>query len=61
MAGDSLSDLQFGWNAGMKTALIATNPEEIKKMDEHLQANAIASPPVFPSLLAMVQTITAPV
>jgi len=61
MAGDSLSDLQFGWNAGMKTALIATNPEEIKKMDEHLQANALASPPVFPSLLAMVQTITAPV
>ena len=60
MVGDSLSDLQFGWNAGMQTALIATNPEEIEKLEAYLQASSRPSPPVFSSLLAMVQTITAP-
>ncbi len=35
MAGDSVSDIEFGWNCGMQTALIATNPEEKKNLSQH--------------------------
>lgn len=57
MAGDSLSDLQFAWNAGMQPAMIATNPEETQKLEAYLLSNPMPSPPIYTSLLEMAKAI----
>ncbi len=57
MAGDSLSDLQFAWNAGMQPAMIATNPEETEKLKAYLLSNPRPSPPIYPSLLEMAKAL----
>ena len=57
MAGDSLSDLQFAWNAGMQPAMIATNPEETEKLKAYLLSNSMPCPPNYPSLLEMAKAL----
>lgn len=55
MAGDSLSDIEFGWNCGMHTAMIATNPEEKNSLSEHPKVIQGKKVLLFPALLDLAQ------
>ncbi len=57
MVGDSLSDLEFGWNSRMHTALIETNPEEVTKAQHLLRQHQQLPCQRFSSLLELASVL----